>query len=160
MTERYSMYFETEEEYQQCMEDMRRRDAERVQRAKEKRERLKTAKARRPAWGQMCVVKAVAVKNHVDDPHYKDSDYPQPETLWERQELEEAQTMMYIGARQVFDGVWRDRRYYDDWEGYYYFKRKKQSEVWLLVPSEHQNTVRAFPDDVEIIALDTGDEVE
>lgn len=121
-------------------------------------ERSRTHKHNRPAFLQPCVVKATATKSHSLKEVGTSYSYKIYErTEWIRSELEEPQTMVYVGFRTVKNGSLKYRRYgeYGE-ESEPYFAPTEVFEVWLFVKNERENIIRAFPEDVEK-TINTGD---
>ncbi|KKK56966.1 hypothetical protein LCGC14_3059230 [marine sediment metagenome] len=141
--------FATEEDYKNIMARVEERERLRKERAHQERERVAARKNARPQFREICEVSARAIKTHIDDPYYDDSDHPKPATKWATESIALAK-MTYVGFRYVKNGGLRPEL--DSWdapgEGYY-FDATKTMEVWLFIPNERQNMIRAFPADVQ-----------
>lgn len=101
----------------------------------------------RPEFGQKVTVKALAEKDHKGWI-----------TFWKKSDRWDLpREGLYIGRRNVYGGILKETpvSFYDgeidEDPSPYYFSRQSQHEVWLIVFNEHQNPVRAFPEDVEVI---------
>jgi hypothetical protein len=96
-------------------------------------------------FGKRYTVTAVMQKKHTTDNLDSPEDFHR--TTWERQPIEKPATMLYIGKRQVRDGVM-----YEGWNesdgSHQAFQTKKRHNLYLFVLNEYTNPFYVHPDDV------------
>ena len=144
---RFSLYFETEEEYIEWKVQEEESETRRALHRVEARE-LKAARiARRPAMFSQHTVSTSASKERSDDGR---------SCAWVEVSVEPI-VGMYIGYRYKFEGKWQPEPdgYDEPGEGYY-FSQSKTVEVWLFVTHENRKPIMTFPFDVN----DSEEEVE
>jgi hypothetical protein len=139
-SERFSMYFETEEDFI----EWQKREAESKTRWAADRLAARILKAeraaRRPEFGTWHTIagqhKAVKVR---------DGDT----VSWQKEPITESKGM-YIGYRYKFEGEWKEElpSYYEPAEGHY-FSQSKTVEVWVFVLDERRKPTEVFPFEIE-----------
>ena len=98
----------------------------------------------RPEFGQRCRVSAIAIKE------YEFKSKIETYTRWNKHPLSPHRDGLYIGYRTVHEGITEDVKEYGTLVQRK-FTHESSREVWLIVLSERENPVRAFPEDVEIL---------
>ena len=135
---RFSLYFETEEEYIEWKVQEEKSETRRALHRVEARE-LKAARiARRPVMFSQHTVSTSASKERPNDNMY---------CAWEEVSIESI-VGTYIGYRYKFNGKWKPEldSYYEPGEGHY-FSQSKTVEVWLFVTHENRKPIMTFPFD-------------
>ena len=135
---RFSMYFETEEDYTEWWQREKEADTRRALRALEKRE-LKAARiARRLVMFSEHTINTSVRKERPDDNR---------SCMWTAQSIEPI-VGVYIGYRYKFEGKWKDEPdSYDEPGDGCYFAQSKTIEVWLFVTHENRKPIMVFPFD-------------
>ena len=136
---RFSMYFETEEDYIEWVKQEKESAHHRALRAIEIRE-LKAARiARRPVMFSKHTINTSVSKNRPDD----------RTCVWLEDRIEPI-VGTYIGYRYKFEGKWKDEpdSYYEPGDGCY-FAQSKTVEVWLFVTHDNRKPIAVFPFEVE-----------
>lgn len=109
---------------------------------------------KRPTMGQSVRAMRQATKQHVSfDYEEHGVELTGVTTEW-IPEYKDVYDGIYIGYRLVHSGVSKQQTAYDsDYKTWYtfgsrIFKSTATHEVWLVVPSEHQDPIYVFPEDV------------
>jgi hypothetical protein len=99
-----------------------------------------------PVLGSWHVVSAQAIKCHGNDEN----------TVWQRQQIE-PQRMMFVGVRQVREGMMvDDEKIYHDADGvgvdidyFRSFHATRFITVWLMIIDGHKNPIHVLPQDAK-----------